>query len=167
LELSIPLVDTTIEVKNFQEIKNSPEYIEIPADMPLAMNELSFPFYLGNFASTQEVEWIIPQIIADTKNLPADTRIELNVYVKANGEKHYFWIPESTPVATNSGYVTIPDQPVKVPVTDEKLRSANSVFMILVISFPEKKKVSELLSYKVNVKFAITIKLKTDLAVKL
>jgi hypothetical protein len=175
-EYAIPLIDTTISVEQFTSISYGGEMwnmIEIPEGRPLNMGEFSFPFYIGDYASSQTIEWIEPQMIIDSKDLLPGTILQMNIYIKNdNGTKSYFWLsPEESTVTLKE----LEDMPVKIPNpvdkvtgTDlEKVRNARKIFMDLSIKYPTSMLVETILTHKINIKMSMKFAIETDLSINL
>jgi hypothetical protein len=169
-EFAIPVMDTTIGIGDFVPITadfNHSDMIEIPAGIPIYLGEMLYPFYIGDYAASQEIKWVEPHIIIDAKYFPANTIITLNIYtIQDDGEKYYFWLPENTPITLTNTTVKIPDVPDRI--TDiERFRHSRKVFINMSITYSEPVLLSEIIQDKLNIKFAIKLAIKTDLTIKL
>jgi hypothetical protein len=162
-EFAIPVIDTTIEIKNF--IPVSDYSLEIPGDIPINTPEMSYPFYIGDYATSQEIQWIEPHIILEAKDFPSSTTLNINIYTMQDyGTKYYFW--QDYPVVQTNSPVKIPDVPNRI--TDiEQFRSSRKVFMKISVTYPASVLASDILQDKLNIKFAIKFAIKTDFAIKL
>jgi hypothetical protein len=165
-EFAIPIIDTTITVKDFIPIKYLSDYqAEVPEGIPINTPEMSYPFYIGDYVASQEVQWIEPHIIIDAKDFPANTTLNISIYtVEDYITKYYFW--QNHPVTQASTPVKIPEDPNRI--TDiEPFRSSRKVYMNMSVIYPKSMSVSDILQDKLNIKFSIKFAIKTDLAIKL
>ncbi|MDR0726118.1 MAG: hypothetical protein LBF59_08970 [Prevotellaceae bacterium] len=164
--LAIPIVDTTVSVGYFVDIQYYStllEAIQIPEDTPIDMGEQSYPFYIGDYSASQEIEWVEPHLIIDTKDLPSGTKVNIRIYTKNEyKDKVFFWLP--------SDYsVTLTDMPLKVPDTPnritniEQFRSAKNVYLDVSLTYPTAVSGAEIVNDELNIKFAIKFAIKTDL----
>jgi hypothetical protein len=156
-------MDMTISVADFSSITNYTqllETIEIPEGTPINMGERSYPFYIGEYSSSQTIEWLEPRLIIDTKDLPSNTTINIKIYTKNDlGEHSYFWLP-------NNYSITLVNTPVKVieTITNiDQFRNARTVFIDVDITYPTDVTVSQIINDKINIKFAIRFALKINL----
>jgi hypothetical protein len=167
-EFAIPLVDTTVKIGDFVTFPypiDTP--IEIPEGTAIRMGELSYPFFIGDYASSQEMKWLEPRMILETNDFPSGTVVQLKIYIKRDdGTKYYFWLSDDYSVTLTNTSVKIPDTPDKI--TDiSQFRSAKRVFIDVSITYPVSQLASEILHDKISIKFAIKFEIKTDLRIKL
>jgi hypothetical protein len=169
-EVAMPLIDTTVSVGDFATFTGTdaiPDSITLPEGTPVIMGEMEYPFFIGEYSSSQKVKWLEPFIIIDTKDLPAGTTINIKIYTKNDdGVKIFFWLPEN-----NS--ITIANTPVRVPETPNRLTNIDQfryypkVFLDASITYPEKTQVSKIIRDRIHIKFAFKFEMETDLTINL
>jgi hypothetical protein len=170
-EFAIPITDTTLSISNFTDIRYYEGFLEmldIPAGTPIVMGEQSYPFYIGDYSPSQEIEWIEPHFIIETKDFPAGTKINIMVYSKNDaGAKTYFWLDEDYSIELKSS------TPVRVPETSTKMtnitqfRDIRRVYLDIAITYPVKVTGSQIATDRVNLKFGIKFAIKTNLTISL
>jgi hypothetical protein len=186
-EFAIPIMDTTVVTGDFAsfnitgEFPNIPELpdtfnlpkdtvinIKIKKGEAIKMGELEYPFYIGDYAMSQEIEWIDPHLIISTKDFPSGTTLNIRIYTKDKFKnKSYFWLPEDyTVTLTDYEPVRVPESPSKIQDT-ERFRNARKVFVDVWITYPEEMSLEQIIDDRVNIKFAIRFVIKTDLQVKI
>ncbi|MDR1886688.1 MAG: hypothetical protein LBQ70_02120 [Prevotellaceae bacterium] len=169
-EFAIPVIDTTVQMGDFMElavIGVIHDTMTISEGTPISMGELSYPFYIGDYATSQEIKWLEPQMIVDTKDFPSGTVADIKIYTKDDNEKaYYFWLPEDYSITLTATQLKVPDTPNRI--TDiSRFRTARQVFMNISIKYPTAVSVSKIVHDKVNIKFAIKFGIKTDLTINL
>ncbi|MDR1584495.1 MAG: hypothetical protein LBS55_14790 [Prevotellaceae bacterium] len=163
-EFAIPLIDKTVRVEEFVSFDNELlNMIEIPEGIPISMGEYSYPFYIGDYASSQTIEWVEPQIIIDTKDLPEGTKLQIKLYTKNDfGGKVYFWLPDDY-------FITVEEMPVKIndgKITDlGQVRDAKKVFLDISITYPTAMLAVTVATSKINIKFNMKFAIETDLSI--
>jgi hypothetical protein len=168
--LAIPIIDTTISLGDFATIARYEqliETIEIPAETPINMGEQSYPFYIGEYSPSQTIEWLEPQLIIDTKDLPSGTKINIKIYTKDEfGRRSYFWLSDDYSITLTHMPVKVPETPQTIKNIDQ-FRDATSVFLDIDLIYPTAVTGSQIVDAEINIKFAIKFAIKTDLKVKL
>jgi hypothetical protein len=165
-------VDTTVSLGDFASLAHYGallEQIEISGGTPIQMGEQEYPFYIGDYSSSQIIEWVEPLIIIDPKDLPSGTEININIYTKNDyGEKSYFWLSENHSVILASTPVQVPKPETPQVITNiEQFRNARKVFLDTYLTFNETVSGAQIMNYKVNIKFAIKFAITTDLKIKI
>jgi hypothetical protein len=167
---AIPIVDTTVLVSSFADFPNYGqllEQIKIPAGTPIHMGAQEYPFYIGDYASSQEIEWIEPHLIIDTKDLPSGTEINIRIYTQNEyREKLYFWLPADYSVTLVNTPLNVPENPQRIRDI-EQIRNARKVFLDTYFTFPETVSATEIMNDIVNIKFAMQLAIKTNLRIAL
>jgi hypothetical protein len=170
--LAIPIIDTTISLGDFSEIQqyySILDIFEVPANTPVNMGEQAYPFYIGEYSSSQEIEWIEPQIIIENKDLPSGTIVNIRICTKNDDdERIYFWLPSDYTVTLSNTLVKVPETPQKIEKEDiNKFRSAKNIYLDTYITYPATMSGTEIVNQKVNIKFAVKFAIKTDLKINL
>jgi hypothetical protein len=148
------MIDTTVVVGDFVEIKNNPNGT-IAEGREIIMGELSYPFYIGDFGEAQDIKWIEPQIVVDTKDLPAGTIAYLKIYlINEDGSKNFFWLEENFAVTATSTPIRVPENPTKI-TNVATFRTSREVCLDLSLKYPSEVKASAVLRDKVIVKFGV------------
>jgi hypothetical protein len=160
-------MDTTFSISDFADIYYYLGMLNIPEGTTLEMGEQSCPFYIGDYSSSQEIEWIEPHFIIETNSFPAGTTMSINVYSKNDfGTRIYFWLKEDYPVQLNSTPVRVPDASTKLTNIDQ-FRDVRQIYFDVAITYPENITVDKIMSHKVNLKFSIKFAMKTNLKTNL
>jgi hypothetical protein len=163
-------MDTTVSIGDFvsfAEFEQLLEMVEIPEGMPIHMGEQSYPFYIGEYSSSQTVEWLEPQLIIDPKDLPSGTKINIRIYTKNDyKEKVYFWLPNDYSITLANTPVKVPESPQAITNIDQ-FRNATAIFLDTDIIYPTAVSGIQIVTDKINIKFAIKFALKTDLKITL
>jgi hypothetical protein len=170
---AIPLIDTTVRLGDFAYFLyhdipgiNIPE-VNIPEGTPIRMGELAYPFYIGDYSSSQEIARLEPQLIIDTEDLPSGTEINLKIYTKDDFENRvYFWLPDDYSISLVNTPVKVPEDTQRI-TNIEKFRSARKVFLDITITYPTAVSSTQILNDRINIKFAIKFSLTTDLKINL
>jgi hypothetical protein len=164
------LIDTTVKVGDFADFVYYgviPDTLTVPRETSISMGEHEYPFFIGDYSSSQEIEWLEPQIIIDTKDFPSGTVINIRIYTKNdNGEKIYFWLPENHSVTLVNTPVKVPDAPTRIKEISQ-FRTAQKVYLDVLITYPTEVPVTQIINDRVNIKFGIKFAIKTDLTIKL
>jgi hypothetical protein len=168
--LAIPIVDTTVSVGDFADIQSYYTLLEdseIPEGTPIKMGEQAYPFYIGDYSSSQEIEWVEPHIIIKSTDLPSGTKVNIRIYIKnESDEKVYFWLSPDYSVTLANTELKVPE--ISQQITNiEQFRSARTVYLDTSIIYPAKVSGAEIVSHKVNIKLAIKFALKTDIKVNI
>jgi hypothetical protein len=167
---AIPIVDSTVSIGDFASLANYGallEQVEIPEGTPIHMGEQEYPFYIGDYSPSQEIEWVEPHIIIDTKDLPSGTVVNIRIYIKNDyGEKVYFWLSENHSITLISTPVKVPETP-QVITNIEQFRNARQIFLDTYLTYPATVSGAQIVNDKVNIKFAIKFAIKTDLKITL
>ncbi|MDR2383099.1 MAG: hypothetical protein LBD76_04345 [Prevotellaceae bacterium] len=168
--LAIPIVDTTVSVGDFATIKNYLallDNIDIPENTPINMGEQAYPFYIGDYSSSQEIEWLEPQLILEPKDLPSGIKINIKIYTKnGTNEKVYFWLPDNHPVTLENTSVKLPETPQRI-TNIEQFRSARNIYLDISITYPAAVSSTQIVTDKINFKLGIKFAIKTDLKINL
>lgn len=169
-QFAVPVIDTTVELGDFVDFvvrSNLPVDYEIPEGKEINMGELSFPFYLGDFGESQDIKWLEPQIILNTKDLPAGTTANIKIYTKEDdGEKYYFWLPENYSVTATNVPIKVPESPVSI-TNIAQFRSSKEVFLDVALKYPTSVFASKVIKDKINIRFGMKFEIKADLEIKL
>jgi hypothetical protein len=170
--LAIPIIDTTVSLGDFVEIRqyySILDIFEIPANTPVNMGEQAYPFYIGEYSPSQEIEWIEPQIIIENKDLPSGTKINIRIFTKNDyGDRIYFWLPSDYTVTLSNTLVKVPETPQKIEKEDiNKFRSAKNIYLDTYITYLATMSGTEIVNHKLNIKFAVKFAIKTDLKLNL
>jgi hypothetical protein len=176
-ELAIPIIDTTVSIGDFVSFVLPDELktvINIPAETPVNMGELEYPFFIGDYSPTQIISDIQLFMIVDTianlpagaANLPAGTTINLKIYIRDEfGRKIYFWIPENKTIKIENAPIRVSDdKPVQL---SEELRASKKVFFDISLTYPSEISVAEAIRGRINIKFAMRFKIETNLIISL
>jgi hypothetical protein len=166
--LAIPIVDTTVAMGDFADIKSYYallEGVEIPEGRPINMGEQAYPFYIGDYSPSQEIEWVEPHLIIDTTDLPAGTKVNIRIYTKDESEeKVYFWLSPEYSITLANTPIKVPEAPQQI-TNIEQFRSARTVYLDTSITYPAAVSGAEIVNHKVHIKFAIKFAIKTDLKI--
>ncbi|MDR1593887.1 MAG: hypothetical protein LBS43_05310 [Prevotellaceae bacterium] len=169
-ELAIPITDTTLSIGEFTSLRyyeNFWDQLEIPEGTPIEMGEQSYPFYIGDYSSSQKIEWIEPHFFIESKDFPSGTKINIKVYTKNDyEEKTFFWLPENFTVDLTDTQVRVPETPSKI-TNVEQFRSARRVYLDLAIIYPVKVTGLQISTNRVNLKFGIRFAIQTNLTINL
>ncbi|MDR1338928.1 MAG: hypothetical protein LBK58_02565 [Prevotellaceae bacterium] len=169
-ELAIPVIDTTVSIGDFVSFPLPdalPDLTTIPERTPIGMGELEFPFFIGEYSSSQKLKWIEPSIIIETKDLPSGTVINIKIYTKDDdGGEIYFWLPSDHTVTIGSGSIKIPETPNRITNVDQ-FRYSKKIFLDASITYPTATPVSKVIKDRVNIKFAIKFEIEADLSINL
>lgn len=170
-ELAIPIIDTIVSVGDFIDIDTSsipPNLLSIPAGTPIHLGEMKFPFYLGDFANTQIVEWIEPKFLLHVGATKATGEIlsaNLQLYTKQGSVKNFFWLPDYYWVQLGYDPVTVPENPARIDA--QQISSATEVFFDLNVKFPRAVYASEVLTTRVRIQLGVIIKLNGEVGIDL
>jgi hypothetical protein len=169
--LAIPIVDTTVSLGDFADIKSYGkllESIDIPEGDTIEMGEQAYPFYIGDYSSSQEIEWVEPKIIivdsTNSTDLPSGTKINIKIYTKNASQNVYFWLRENYPITWLKERIIVPETPQQI-TNIEQFRSARTIYLNTSIIYPTKVSGRQIVSNKVHIKFSIKFAIKTDLKV--
>jgi hypothetical protein len=158
-EIAIPIIDTAVSIENFVAFTFPDEVLnktEIPEGTPISMRELEYPFFIGDFSSSQKINWIQLFITLETDS-PPGTTINIKIYTKDDdGRKNYFELPEN-----NSSIIS--DKLTNI----EQFRDSERIFFNVSITYPTKVSVAEIIQNKLNIKLAIKFEIETDLTINL
>jgi hypothetical protein len=175
-EFAIPIVDTVVTMENvlrnqyhINDTAAIPEWVTailIPEGETTKLGEITYPFYIGEYASSQEVKWLEPRIILNAKNFPSGAVANIQIYTKQNDSIHYFWLDKDHSVTLTNTTITIPETPINL-TNIEDFRYSRSIYMNVFISYPEQLSMSDILSATMSFKLAIKFGIKTDLTIKL
>ncbi|MDR3246276.1 MAG: hypothetical protein LBT50_07570 [Prevotellaceae bacterium] len=169
-QFAIPIIDTTVELGDFVDFALIPGLLddyEIAEGREINMGELSFPFYLGDFGESQDIKWLEPQIILDTKDLPDGTTANIKIYTKEDGGgKYYFWLPENYSITATNVLIKIPESPVSI-TNIAQFRSSKEVFLDVAIKYPTSVLASKVVKDKINIRFGMKFEIKANLEIKL
>jgi hypothetical protein len=169
-EFAIPIMDTTVSVGNFVDFNYSPELLDtvkLPEGKEIRMGEQEYPFYIGDYSSSQEITWLEPQITIATKDFPSGTKVNIRIYTKDDSEgKSYFWLPENYSITMENTQVKVPETPAKINEI-ERFRHSRKVFIDVCITYPTAMLAAQIANDRVNIKFGIRFALKTDLHINL
>jgi hypothetical protein len=167
---AIPLVDTTVSVGDFASFTQYEELLgqdSIPANTLIQMGEQDYPFYIGDYSSSQTIKWVEPHINITPEDLPSGTKVNIRIYIKKDtDEQSYFWLPADYSVSLTNTSIKVPESPQRIENISE-FRDARKVFLDMYLTFPEKEPVVKIIKYKVNVKFAIQFAMETNLSITL
>ncbi|MDR2774041.1 MAG: hypothetical protein LBC19_04735, partial [Tannerella sp.] len=126
-----------------------------------------YPFYIGDYSSSQEIARLEPQLIIDTEDLPSGTEINLKIYIKDDFENRvYFWLPYDYSVTLVNMPVIVPENP-QIIENIESFRSARKVFLDITITYPTEVSSTQIMNDSINIKFAIKFAMKTDLKINI
>jgi hypothetical protein len=169
-DFAIPVIDTTVRVCDFVDFLSYTEISEtftLPKGTPIRMGEYAYPFYIGDYSSTQEIEWLEPQIVILPKYFPSGTEANIRIYTKdSDGKKIYFWLDENHSVTLLNTSVRVPETPTIIKEID-RFRTARKVYLDVVLTYPDEVTVSQVKDNMVDIKFSIRFAIKTDLTIKL
>jgi hypothetical protein len=169
-EFAIPVIDTTVKIGDFESLAyydEIPDELDIPEGTVIGMGEQEYPFYIGDYSPTQEIEWLEPQLIIDSKDFPPGTEANIRIYTKNDrGEKTYFWLSEDYSITLGNTSIKVPDIPNRINDI-EKFRNAQTIFLDVFIVYPVKVLLAQIADDKVNIKFGIRFAIKTDLTINL
>jgi hypothetical protein len=161
-EFAIPVVDTTVALGDFASFKQYELLLgqDIPAETPIRMGEQEYPFYIGDYSDSQEIDWVELLIIIDPKDLPSTTKVDVKIYTRNDsGEKSYDLVSDVIPLGQT--YLK------KIEGIEEKFRDAREVFLDTSLTFTDAVSGAQIMNYKVNIKFAIKFAITTDLKIKI
>jgi hypothetical protein len=173
-EFAVPIIDTTVSIEEFASVRYYMKYysdymdkFEIPEGTPIRMGEECYPFYIGDYAPSQEVEWLEPQLIIDSKDFPAGTTVNIMIYTNNDYDiKTFFWLPENYSITLSGSPVRIPETPKRIEDV-QLFRSARRVCLDIIITYPSAMTGTEIANNRINIKLGIKYAIKTDLSIKL
>jgi hypothetical protein len=169
-EIAIPVIDATISVGDFVSFSFPDvllDYIEILEGVPINMGEMEFPFFIGEYSSSQKLNWLEPLMIIDTKDLPSGTIVNLRIYTKNDNERGvYFWLPEDYTITVDNSLMRVPETPSKITNVDQ-FRHSRKIFLSASIKYPTTVPASKIIKDKVNIRFVMKFEIETDLSINL
>ena len=165
-EFVFPLMDTTINVADFRDIKGLSDSYEIQKDLPIDMGAISCLFFLNQLDKLGQIEWLEPHIIADIRGLPVGTKINLQIYTLSENGRNYFWLPQDYEFAVGSSKSRIPETPTRITL-DANTMSAERMYIDASFSFSENISVAQLAAGRINMKIGVKLKLQTNSVIKL
>ncbi|MDR0385742.1 MAG: hypothetical protein LBH60_06670 [Prevotellaceae bacterium] len=168
-EFAIPITDTTVAAENFEGIKDfeSLDMVDLPQGTPLIMGEIEYPFYIGDYSSSQEIKWLEPQIVVSPTGFPAGAEMNIKIYAKgSNGTNIYFWLPENYSITLANTSVKIPETPIRLNEIAQ-FRDVRKIYIDVSVIYPEDIRGPQIAAHKMNIKLGIKFAIKTDLSVNL
>jgi hypothetical protein len=168
--LAFPVVvDTTILVGDFAGkgiYNNLIGMIEIPAGDTVKIGEQAYSFYIGDYFSSQEIEWVEPRMILDSTNLPSGTIINLGIYTENESKKDHFWLPKDYPITLGDKKIIVPETPKRIE-NIEQFRSSRIIYVNTSIVYPTAMSGEQIVNNKLKITLAIKFAIKPDLKVNI